>query len=146
MRAFDIILFLICIQAAVGFVATLSADEGLFSINPLDMVEYENSTKYTEDYTIEEITREYGGEHGNDTAFGEVRRKVENFTNIVSALGKAVIMFFNMLFFTLFIYFPLVNLFGVPQSLALFIQVGLSFIYMWGIVQFLSNRSTKHMT
>lgn len=129
-RSFEIILFLVCIQAAVGFVNTIDLfDDNYYATQ---------SNRFTEDYTISEISQ-YGD-------IAEEPSVLDYFEMTVTWLWSSFFLFLNIVFGIAFLYFPLVNLFGMPQSLAVFIQAGVAIIYVWGYIQFKSGRVTKHMT
>lgn len=130
MRAFEIILFLVCIQAAVGFVNTVALFDNQYYATP--------SNRFSENYTISEISQ-----------YGDIADEpgiLDYFEMTVMWLWTSFFIFLNIVFGIAILYFPLVNLFGMPQSLALFIQAGVAIIYVWGYIQFKSGRSTKHMT
>jgi len=115
---------------AVGFVNTIALFDQEYYTTPSNM--------FSEDYTISEVSQY--GEMADEPGI------LDYFEMSVTFLWTSLFLFLNIVFGIAFLYFPLVNLFGMPQSLALFLQTGTALIYVWGYIQFKSGRSTKHFT
>lgn len=113
---------------AMGFVNTIE----LF-----DQQYYTPDENVTKAYTIEELVQYKD--------ISEEPSILDYFEMTVMWLWTSLFLFLNIIFGIVFLYFPLVELFGIPDSLALFIQAGVAVIYIWGYLQYKSKISTKHM-
>ena len=122
MRAYDILLFLVCLEASIGFVASID----LFSTTYVDP-----STVQLTDWNVQEIQNQSSSPSLLDTA--------------IDGLVKAIPQFFTMLLAIAIIYIPLTQTFGVPTEVALLFQGVVYLVYTWAIIQFLSGRSVKYM-
>ena len=133
LRAFEIILFIIILQAAVVF----TTDIGLFDTNYL-----EQSSLARNQYSTVNITE-------NLSEFSNLSVNPSNWdyfkTSIVWSV-EALVWFIKIIFSIIFIFPVLIKVFGVPTDLAAFLQVGIVGIYIWGLVQWKTKTSTKGMT
>jgi len=126
MRAYDILLFLVCLEATIGFVSSLH-------IFPADYVDA-SAVQTPADWNLQEVE--------NQTASQSIFDKVMLATDM---LFKALTMFLNMLVAIVAIYIPLTSVLGVPSEIALLLQGVVYVVYAWAIIQFLSGRSVKYM-
>ena len=133
MRAFEIILFIIIVQAAVVF----TTDINLFDANYLEQSSLAKNQYSTT--TIEGNLSEYGSISENPSNWDYFK------TSIVWSI-EAMIMFVKIIFSIVFIFPVLVKVFEVPTVLAAFLQVGIVGIYIWGLAQWKTGKSTRHMT
>lgn len=124
-RATEITLFLVILQAAIGFVNATDLFSNDYYATPQNQYVYNVSD--LEDYTA--IT--------ND------RSPLDYFTMLVSWTWHSFIIVLQIVFSIVFIFAPLVNTFGVPIILAAFIQVGIYFIYATWYIQFKSGKGFK---
>lgn len=128
MRAFQIILFIILLQAAIGFTNTIGVFDQPFYATP--------DNKVT-GYTVENLS-----------SFGDVGENpsILDYAAIsITWVWQGLVMFLQIAFAIVLVYPTLVDTFGIPGSLSAFIQVGIYVIYVWGYMQFKTGRSTKHM-
>jgi len=124
MRAADILLFCLCINASIVFVNELGimgSTERWFM--PQTGTAFDNQFQDINQYDTDNIS------------WGEMVQiaiiwLVETTLFVIRFLVQAVI-----------IVPVLIRIFGVPAPLAVMLQVGLYFIYMWGIVQWKSGKS-----
>ena len=126
MRAYDILLFLVCLEAAIGFVSSLH----IFPVNYVDV----SAVQTPQDWNLQEVE--------NQTASQSIFDKMMLATDM---LFKALSMFLNMLVAIVAIYIPLTTVLGVPSEIALLLQGVVYVVYVWAIIQFLSGRSVKYM-
>ena len=126
MRAYDILLFLVCLEATIGFVSSLQ-------VFPTDYVDA-SAVQTPADWNLQEVE--------NQTASQSIFDKVMLATDM---LFKALSMFLNMLVAIVAIYIPLTSVLGVPSEIALLLQGVVYVVYAWAIIQFLSGRSVKYM-
>ena len=126
MRAYDILLFLVCLEASIGFVSSLN----IFPVSYVDA----SAVQVSETWSLEDVQ--------NQTATLTLVDKLMFATDI---LFKAVSMFLNMLLAIAVIYIPLTSVLGVPSEIALLLQGVVYVVYAWAIIQFLSGRSVKYM-
>ena len=131
-RAIDIAVFVLILNAAVVFVG----DVGLFDDNYLEQSDLARN-QYSS-YTIEGNLSEYGNASAGISTWDYFKMSV------VWAI-EALIMFVKIVFSVVFIYPILVKVFGVPEVLSLFLQGAIYSIYLIGIAQWKSGKSTKHM-
>jgi len=124
MRAYDILLFLVCLEASIGFVAAID----VFSTTYVDPSAVNTQWDL---HTIENETQ-------NQSIFDQIMLATD-------LLFRAVTMFFTMIVAIVAIYFPLTNTLGVPAEIALLLQGVVYLVYMWALIQFLSGRSVKYM-
>jgi len=124
MRAFDILLFLVCLEATIGFVASLD----VFPVS------YVDPSAVHSDWSLVEIQEEASQQGFFD--------KMMLATDM---LFKALGMFFNMMVAIVAIYVPLTSVLGVPSEVALLVQSVVYVVYVWALIQFLSGRSIKYM-
>lgn len=131
MRAFQIALFLMILQASVVFVN----DSGIFDQNYL-----ENSTIAENTYSTYTLTNlsEYTGNTTTVSSWDyftlSARWIIDGFFMIIKAFIGVV-----------FIAYTLITIFSVPVPLAGFLQVGVYFIYYWGYMEWKSGKTTKYM-
>jgi len=126
MRAYDILLFLVCLEVTIGFVSSLH----VFPVSYVDA----SAVQTPEDWNLQEVE--------NQTASQSIFDKVMLATDM---LFKALTMFLNMLVAIVAIYIPLTSVLGVPSEIALLLQGVVYVVYAWAIIQFLSGRSVKYM-
>ena len=122
MRAYDILLFLVCLEASIGFVASLD----LFSTTYVDP-----SAVQLTDWNVQEIQNQSSSPSLLDTA--------------TDVFVRAIPQFLNMLLAIAIVYIPLTQTLGVPTEVALLFQGAVYLIYVWAIIQFLTGRSVKYM-
>ena len=130
-RAIDIAVFILILNAAVVFVS----DVDLFDANYLEQGDLARN-QYSS-YTIEENLSEYGNASSISTW--------DYFKISVVWAVQAMIMFVKIVFSVVFVYPILVEVFGVPDVLSAFLQVGVWAIYIVGIFQWKAKISGKHM-
>ena len=111
MRAYDILLFLVCLEASIGFVAAID----VFSTTYVDPSAVDTQWDL---HTIENETQ-------NQSIFDQIMLATD-------LLFRAVTMFFTMIVAIIAIYFPLTSVLGVPSEIALLLQgvVYLSLIHI----------------
>ncbi len=126
MRAYDILLFLVCLEVTIGFVSSLH----VFPVNYVDA----SAVQTPQEWNLQEVE--------NQTASQSIFDKVMLATDM---LFKALSMFLNMLVAIVAIYIPLTSVLGVPSEIALLLQGVVYVVYAWAIIQFLSGRSVKYM-
>ena len=124
MRAFDILLFLVCLEATIGFVASLD----VFPVS------YVDPSAVHSDWSLVEIQEE-----ASQQGF------FDKMMLVTDMLFKALGMFFNMMVAIVAIYVPLTSVLGVPSEVALLVQSVVYVVYVWALIQFLSGRSIKYM-
>lgn len=132
MRAFDIILFLIILQASIVFVG----HAGIFNHNYLtntSLAENQYST-----YTVKGNLSGYSDVSQNPSAW-------DYFKTSITWAVQALIMFVKILFSVLVIYPTLVDVFGIPAPLSALIQVVIVVLWVIGLAQLKSKTSIKHM-
>lgn len=122
-RASEITLFIILVQAAIGFVD----GSGIFTEHYLDVPE--NNA----DYTLTDLE-----------SYASAANETESITSQVDLyLDWAWESFFiglKILFAVLFVLPTLISLFGVPTILATFIQVGVYYTYATWYAQYKSGK------
>ena len=125
MRAYDMALILIILQASIGFVNGL----GIFD---RDYYATQNNT-YTQ-YRVANLT-EYNPSEG------------EGLADYVADLARWVVDGLKLLFKVVgavFIIYPtLTDTFGVPSGLSILLQGGIYVIYIMGWVQWKSNKGMR---
>ena len=92
-------------------------------------------------YSTWNVTGELSG-----YSVGEEASAWDYFSASVSFLIDGLIMFFKIIFSIVFIYPVLDKVFGLPWQLSGLIQVGIVTIYIWGLMQYKSGKSTRMMT
>ena len=132
LRAFEIILFILLLQASIVFVGNIDLFEGD------DYMEY--SAMADNEYSTWNITGEL-----SEYSVGEEASAWDYFSASVTFLIDGLIMFFKIIFSIVFIYPTLVKVFGLPWELSALLQVGIVTIYIWGLMQYKSGKSTKMM-
>ncbi|MHC1577316.1 MAG: hypothetical protein ACXQT6_01300 [Candidatus Methanospirareceae archaeon] len=126
MRAFDILLFLVCLEATIGFVASLH----VFPVSYID------PSAVHGDWSLVEVQEQV--EASQQGFFDKMML-------VTDMLFKALGMFFNMMVAIVAIYVPLTSVLGVPSEVALLVQSVVYVVYVWALIQFLSGRSIKYM-
>jgi len=130
MRAYQIILFLILLQASIGFVNQIDffGDQKQFYTTPQN------------EWTTKNVTQlgQYATE-GNETNI------VDTFAQGVMWGWEMLILFIQIIFSIVIVLPALIKVFAIPWQLASFIQIGIWVIYVWGLVQFKSGKATKYM-
>jgi len=124
MRAYDILLFLVCLEASIGFVSSLN----IFPVSYVDASAVQSS------WNLEELEEQ-----------AQTQSVIDKVMLATDMLFKALSMFFNMLVAIVAIYIPLTTVLGVPTEIALLLQGVVYVVYAWAIIQFLSGRSVKYM-
>ena len=132
MRAVDLAIFILILNAAVVFVA----DVGLFDDNYLEQSDL--SRNQYSSYTIEGNLSEYGNVSANPSNW-------DYFKTAVVWTIEAMIMFIKIVFSVVFIYPVLVKVFSIPPVLSLFLQVGIYSVYIIGYAQWKSGKSVRNM-
>lgn len=133
MKAVDIILFIVLIEASAGFITGLG-EIGLFPSN-----ETVGIGEFEDEYVTWNVSR-----------FNESIPDISStgLFSYVAAAWEAVKIAFTTLIYMfgaiVCIYPQLVNTFHIPTQLSVFIQVGIYFVYSLAILQFISGRSTKN--
>jgi len=123
-RASDITLFLILLQASVGFVDAT----GMFTEHYIDVPSNDA------DYTLDDLS-EYS-----------VPADPGIIDEIMLAAHWMVESFFigiKIIFTVIFVFPTLVSRFGIPVALSLFIQAGVYYVYASWYAQFKSGRGWK---
>ena len=125
MRAFSIILFLVVLQASIGFVNNSNVFEYQFVQTPSGC----------KDYTIENLS---------DVSEEDI--SIFDYAKIIlDFLLTSFLLFLKIILAIVFIYPTLVSAFGIPSFLSVFLQTGIYVVYVWGIIQFKSGKGTKTM-
>jgi len=124
MRAYDILLFLVCLEASIGFVSSLN----IFPVS------YVDASAVQSNWNLEELEEQ-----------AQAQSVIDKVMLATDMLFKALSMFFNMLVAIVAIYIPLTTVLGVPSEIALLLQGVVYVVYAWAIIQFLSGRSVKYM-
>ena len=124
MRAYDILMFLVCLEASIGFVSSLH----IFPVS------YVDASAVQSNWNLEEIESQ-----------AQTQTVVDKVMLATDMLFKALTTFLNMLIAIVAIYIPLTSVLGVPSEIALLLQGVVYVVYMWAIIQFLSGRSVKYM-
>ena len=127
MRYIAIILFILCINVAIGVVNTMDF---------LNAEQQENTqlTGQFKDAALQNA--QYSGSQISDTAtnFG--------FGDFLKAIG-----IFATTFAAGVVYVPsLLENFGITYPYSIYFSMPVYFIYLWGFVQFLANRAGKSMS
>lgn len=131
-RAIDLAIFVLILNAAVVFVA----DVELFDANYLEQSDLSRN-EYSS-YTIEDNLSEFGNASASLSNW-------DYFKMSVAWAIEALIMFIKIVFSVVFIYPVLVEVFGVPDVLSGFLQIGVWALYLIGLAQWKSKVSAKHM-
>ena len=131
MRAFQIALFLMILQASVVFVT----DAGIFEHSYLENASLAKNTYST--YSLSNIT-DYTGDATEPSTW-------DYFTISVRWIVDGLFMIIKAFVGVVFIAQTLVVIFKVPIPLAGLLQVGVYFIYYWGYMEWKSNRGTRYM-
>lgn len=119
MRAIEIAVFLILLQASIGFVSGM----GIFEPDL-----YVESNQFTE-WGIDNFDDEFAP--GSQSSL----------TASIELLIQSVGMIASMMLAVLIIYPLLVGTFFVPATVAALIQVGIYAVYLLGGIEFMSGRS-----
>ena len=123
-RASDITLFLILLQASVGFVDAT----GMFSEHYIDVPSNDA------DYTLDDL-----GEYSAPTDPGIL----DEIMLAAHWMVESFLIGIKILFTVIFVFPTLVNTFGVPVALSLFIQAGIYYVYATWYAQFKSGKGWK---
>ena len=122
-RFYDIILVLAMVSASIGLVNA----SGLFDVDYM-------SPPPSQSFEVEDL--EDLAEQGRDS-------QLDYFTTILSWLKIASGLIKDMLISFLWVYPLIVDVFGAPEYLGGFIQVGVIMIYIVFFVQFISGRGWR---
>lgn len=136
MRSYEFVIAVIVLYAAIVFVGAMDDDYGIFGgekyiVEPQISDEFRgwDIEKFNE--TIVEDKSLYKGT-GLFATYEAIKRGFEFAIGVV----KSVV----------YIYPVLIHVFGIPSIMSAFIQVMFYVVCIWGALQFLSGRSSKHMT
>jgi len=130
MRALDIAIALVLLQASIGFINGLHIfDQGT------DVIYYENDTARYREYNITSL-------EGAVKDVGETS-VWDNILGGIGLVGSAVTLMYQMFVTVIFIYPALAHNFGVPAGISTVLQAAIWFTYALGIFQILTGRSTK---
>jgi len=129
MRAYDIALFLVLVQASIAFVDS----SGMFTQHYYDV------PKNNASYVLTDLeSYQSGGINGT--------HDIQSFDAIDAITGgwNAIKIALNILLSVVFVLPALMDVFGIEPILALFIQVGVYIIYALAYAQIISNRGLKN--
>ncbi len=140
MRAWDITLLLIVIQACIGLVNGI----GLF-----DVTYFATQNDSTTAYTVGDISALHGFERGGDVPDipgieGGASVSQMSYFDLAVTFGMAGInLLFKIVEAVVFIFPVLVNQFHIPLPLAAVLQMMFYLQVAWGYAQWKSNRSGR---
>ena len=123
-RASDITLFLILLQASIGFVDAT----GMFTEHYMDVPSNDA------DYTLDDL-----GEYSAPTDPGIL----DEIMLAAHWMVESFLIGIKILFTVIFVFPTLVTTFGVPIALSVFIQAGIYYVYASWYAQFKSGRGWK---
>jgi len=139
MRAFEIAMMCVLLQASIVFVGAMN----IFSGDPLASGAHQNQyTSWTVESTLGEDFEDYAV--GNSTNSSGILYQVDTFLIGVTWIWQSFIWVMRILVSVVLIYPTLAWVFGVPEELSALIQIGVVMIYIWGWVQWKSNRQPKY--
>lgn len=133
MRAFDIALFIILLEATIGFSNALGIWEENYYQAP-------NNT-YT-NYKVADLNT-----YNNATVVSEpalIDRFVKGASDLIGSIAVGLWGLFTIIFSIIYIYPELIKLFGIPSALGTFMQVGIYVIYLVGLYQWKSNKGVDN--
>ena len=127
MRAYDIALFLIILQAAIGFTNEL----GIF-----DEQYYATQNNTYTNYRVSDL------DEFNNLATEEAG--LWDYTTMLANLAWEGIKMFLSVIFSIVIIFPkLISIFNIPAGISAFIQVAIYVVYFIGWAQWKSNKGMR---
>jgi|SRR3990172_10619414 len=130
MRALDIAIALVLIQASIGLINEFHIFDGGSGVNY-----YENDTARYREYNITNLEDSAKDIQSTNTW--------DNIMGGVGLVGSAVSLIYQIFVSILFIYPALANNFGIPSQISGVLQIGIWFMYAIGIFQVLTGKSTK---
>ena len=139
MRAFEIALCCILLQAAIIFIGAMDIFEGEPLAEGLHQSRY---TTWTVQSTLGEDFEDFAV--GNSTNETGILYQVNTFLIGVTWVWQAFVWFMRILISVVLIYPTLAYVFGVPEELSAALQIGIVAIYVWGWIQWKSNRQPKY--
>ena len=128
MRAFDIILIIILMQAAIGFTNGI----GLF-----DEPAYATPHNEVSGWNISTIGSSTG-DPGDQGIFDQI-------STLARWAWECLFIFLNIVLAIVYVFPTLVDTFHMPIVLSGFVQVGIYVLYVWGFMQYKSGKSTMYM-
>ena len=131
MRAFDIAIMLVILNATIGFVNAIGVFSGYASaVTP--------QNNYTE-WDVSQIGEEYGEFNQSFLSNTWLTLLDPRF------LWNAFMVFCQVLLAVVYVYPILESVFCIPDILSAVLQIGIYGFYVMGIVQFQSGRSFRYM-
>jgi len=130
MRALDIAIALVLIQASIGLINEFHIFDGGSGVNY-----YENDPARYREYNITNLEDSAKDIQSTNTW--------DNIMGGVGLVGSAVSLIYQIFVSILFIYPALANNFGIPSQISGVLQIGIWFMYAIGIFQVLTGKSTK---
>lgn len=125
-RASEITLFIILVQASIGFIDT----SGVFTNHYLDVTSNNASYTITDLESYSTATAENNG----------INSQIDLYLNWA---WESFFIGIKVLFAVVFILPTLINIFGVPTILATFMQVGVYYVYATWYAQYKSGKGWK---
>ena len=126
MRAFEIALFLIVVQASIGFFNSIDAFD----------TDYYNTPQNQYNYEVSDLA-----------AYSNITRTIPLLDYMIMTATWMWDTLFIMLdiVFSVVIIFPIViNTFNIPVVLSVFMQVGIYVVYATGYIQWKSGKGLKY--
>jgi len=130
MRYLDILMFVLCINIAIFIMSEMQVYKA-FGDTQVMTAETEWIESYNETARAETVTPTNPLEFDFWIAAGMM-------------VWKAIAMLLRV-FASIILLYPMLLQLGVPSTMALGISSVIYFIYLWGIIQFFSNRSGKNI-
>ena len=127
------------LQAAIVFVGAI----GIFEDDPIGSTQFQNEyTTWTIEGTLGEDFEDFA--LANSTNSTGIRYQVDTFLLSVTWVWQSFIWVMKILASVILIYPTLKNTFGIPTELSALIQGAVTVIYVWGWIQWKSNRQPKY--